>query len=128
MANFEAYRWNFSSSTNSEIGRSVLLQASVLYFQRMICIYDNVQTLNRVEILEYFFGSFLLLAWYQKEGVDGDGGWPLQREIRRVEAIKTRFKLQHFWQKLSFYATHIGCGALPWHFEFYISKCKNFKM
>ena len=24
--------------------------------------------------------------------------------------------------------TDIGCVALPWHFKFYILKCKNFKM
>ena len=33
MANFEAFRWNFSSSTNSEIGRSdVTVYDEGLYF------------------------------------------------------------------------------------------------
>ena len=37
MANFEAFLWNFSSSTNAEIGMSVLF----LLFVKMLCNYNH---------------------------------------------------------------------------------------
>ena len=75
MANFEAFRWNFLSSTNSEIGRSVFLLIYLIeemshFFVVLITYIEYVETYEMLTHTNIFKEkSFCKFSVHDKKSV-----------------------------------------------------------